>query len=297
MRGMYHQHPKNLLELCAGDWAGPLSTTKFPALCRTRTVRSPPDQRRDAPDGPSERASRCLGERHFSVKISPVTPTMHIAHTTQTCRSGALCGGFRNGDALHMMRHGETLIDTVRDARRVANEGNIAEHRRLAKPALLQTIVVYRLPRAPLRVSSNRRDSPFLCMQNPTVLHLRAASLVADRFPLYPSGAPHTPGDPTPLPIAPIAASTDRQTHTKNEDGAPFVQEDSRSSLLANAWLSTRDLAGCLRADTSTLRRWRTARPPQGPPFVAVSDRVVMYSAVDVGGWLHSRRTVPRRDA
>ncbi|MFF0506310.1 helix-turn-helix transcriptional regulator [Streptomyces fimicarius] len=105
------------------------------------------------------------------------------------------------------------------------------------------------------------------------------------------------PGDPTPLPIEPIAASTECQKHTKNERNAQFNRDDSRLSLLANAWYSTRDLAACLRVDTSTLRRWRTARPPQGPPFVAVSERVVMYSAVDVEEWLRGRRTVPRRDA
>ncbi|MFD0296044.1 helix-turn-helix transcriptional regulator [Streptomyces sp. NPDC127061] len=99
------------------------------------------------------------------------------------------------------------------------------------------------------------------------------------------------------MPTEPIADYTDRQTHTKNEDGAPFVQDDSGSSLLANAWYSTRDLAACLRVNTSTLRRWRTARPPQGPPFVSVSERVIMYSAVDVEEWLHRHRTVPRRDA
>ncbi|MFD4796595.1 helix-turn-helix transcriptional regulator [Streptomyces anulatus] len=131
-------------------------------------------------------------------------------------------------------------------------------------------------------------------MQNPTVLHLRAASLVADLL-LYPL-ALHTPGDPAPLPTEPIADDTDRQTYTKNEDGAPFVREDSQSSLLANAWYSTRDLAACLHVNTSTLRRWRTARPPQGPPFVSVSERVIMYSAVDVEEWLRRHRTVPRRD-
>lgn len=98
------------------------------------------------------------------------------------------------------------------------------------------------------------------------------------------------------MPIEPIAASTDRQTHTKNEKDAQFIRGDSRSSLLANAWYSTRDRAACLRVDTSALRRWRTARPPQGPPFVAVSERVVMYSAVDVEEWLRRHRTVPRRD-
>ncbi|WP_329938439.1 helix-turn-helix transcriptional regulator [Streptomyces sp. BE308] len=83
----------------------------------------------------------------------------------------------------------------------------------------------------------------------------------------------------------------------KNEGDAPFVRDGSRSSLLANAWYSTSDLAACLRVNTSTLRRWRTARPPQGPPFVSVSERVIMYSAVDVEEWLHRHRTVPRRDA
>jgi hypothetical protein len=36
-------------------------------------------------------------------------------------------------------------------------------------------------------------------------------------------------------------------------------------------------------------------RPPQGPPFVALSARVVMYSALDVEEWLRSRRTAPAK--
>ncbi|MFF7337421.1 helix-turn-helix transcriptional regulator [Streptomyces sp. NPDC008163] len=83
----------------------------------------------------------------------------------------------------------------------------------------------------------------------------------------------------------------------ERSDGSPIVQDDSRSFLLSNAWYSASDLAARLRVDSSTLRRWRTARPPQGPPFVAVSARVIMYSAVDVEEWLHSRRTDPRREA
>ncbi|QEU97069.1 DNA-binding protein [Streptomyces kanamyceticus] len=66
---------------------------------------------------------------------------------------------------------------------------------------------------------------------------------------------------------------------------------------MANAWYSTSDLAACLHVDASTLRRWRTARPPQGPPFVSFSERVLMYSALDVEEWLHSHRTVPGREA
>ncbi|MFE6974772.1 helix-turn-helix domain-containing protein [Streptomyces sp. NPDC057682] len=99
------------------------------------------------------------------------------------------------------------------------------------------------------------------------------------------------------MPTEPIAHYTDRQTYTKNEGGAPLVRNDSQSSLLANAWYSTRDLAACLRVNASTLRRWRTARPPQGPPFVSVSERVIMYSAVDVEEWLRRHRTVPGRVA
>ncbi|GGN23303.1 helix-turn-helix domain-containing protein [Streptomyces fuscichromogenes] len=75
------------------------------------------------------------------------------------------------------------------------------------------------------------------------------------------------------------------------------VHDGSRSSFLANGWYSTSDPAVCLRVDASTLRRWRAARPPQGPPFVSVSERVVMYSALDVEEWLRSRRTVPGREA
>ncbi|MGW2482340.1 helix-turn-helix transcriptional regulator [Streptomyces sp. NPDC001571] len=93
------------------------------------------------------------------------------------------------------------------------------------------------------------------------------------------------------MPLEPITDSTNHQSHRK-EDGA-----GSRSPILANGWYSTSDLAACLRVDASTLRRWRTTRPPQGPPFVSISERVVMYSAQDVEEWLRSRRTVPGGEA
>lgn len=64
--------------------------------------------------------------------------------------------------------------------------------------------------------------------------------------------------------------------------------------MLLNArWYSSNELAKLLHVDASTLRRWRTARPPQGPAFVQVSDRVFMYSSDDVEKWLASRRTDP----
>ncbi len=58
--------------------------------------------------------------------------------------------------------------------------------------------------------------------------------------------------------------------------------------------LTTEDVARMLRLDPSTLRRWRTAHPVQGPPFVQISERVTVYRPEDVDEWLLSRRTVPR---
>ncbi|MFE5842511.1 hypothetical protein ACFQ7N_12780 [Streptomyces niveus] len=86
-------------------------------------------------------------------------------------------------------------------------------------------------------------------------------------------------------------------TMPRSENEETVRVADMQFPILANAWYSTSELAGHLRVDTSTPRRWRTARPPQGPPFVSVSDRVVMYSALDVEEWLRSRRTVPHREA
>jgi len=52
-----------------------------------------------------------------------------------------------------------------------------------------------------------------------------------------------------------------------------------------------------LGVDPSTLRRWRTAHPPQGPPFVWLSGGVTRYSELDVSSWLASRRKEPGRAA
>ncbi|KAA1024769.1 helix-turn-helix domain-containing protein [Pseudonocardia sp. EV170527-09] len=69
------------------------------------------------------------------------------------------------------------------------------------------------------------------------------------------------------------------------------------ADLLLGRWYSTEELAELLNVDPSSVRRWRTARPPQGPPFVRVSSRVTMYSAADVETWLRSRRVDPGRAA
>lgn len=63
--------------------------------------------------------------------------------------------------------------------------------------------------------------------------------------------------------------------------------------LLTGRWLTTEELAELLDVDGSTVRRWRTSRPVQGPPFVQLSERVTMYSAHDVEHWLRSRRIDP----
>ena len=48
-----------------------------------------------------------------------------------------------------------------------------------------------------------------------------------------------------------------------------------------------------LRVDPSSVRRWRTARPLQGPPYIQLSERVIMYAVEDVREWLSSRRVRP----
>ena len=63
--------------------------------------------------------------------------------------------------------------------------------------------------------------------------------------------------------------------------------------MLYGEWLTTKQLARLIRIDPSTLRRWRTGRPAQGPPFVRMSDQVTVYCAADVERWLASRRVDP----
>lgn len=57
--------------------------------------------------------------------------------------------------------------------------------------------------------------------------------------------------------------------------------------------ITTEELARMLRVDPSSIRRWRTARPQQGPPFIQLSERVIMYAIEDVRDWLASRRVRP----
>jgi hypothetical protein len=52
-----------------------------------------------------------------------------------------------------------------------------------------------------------------------------------------------------------------------------------------------------LQVDASSIRRWRTSDPPQGPPFIRLSSRVTIYSASDVETWLRAKRIDPERAA
>ncbi|MEU7883467.1 helix-turn-helix transcriptional regulator [Microbispora bryophytorum] len=69
------------------------------------------------------------------------------------------------------------------------------------------------------------------------------------------------------------------------------------TDLLEGGWYTTEELARLLKVDPSTVRRWRTSRPVQGPPFVQLSSRLTLYSVRDVERWLSSRRTDPSEAA
>ncbi|MFC8716045.1 helix-turn-helix domain-containing protein [Kitasatospora sp. NPDC057198] len=67
--------------------------------------------------------------------------------------------------------------------------------------------------------------------------------------------------------------------------------------LLHSGWYSTEELASLLKVDPSTLRRWRSATPPQGPPFVQIAPRLYLYSIPDTQLWLAQKRTDPSEAA
>lgn len=62
-------------------------------------------------------------------------------------------------------------------------------------------------------------------------------------------------------------------------------------------FLSTNELASLIHVDPSTLRRWRTAKRPAGPPFTRLSPRVVVYNIVDVRRWIALKRIDPAEGA
>jgi predicted DNA-binding transcriptional regulator AlpA len=66
---------------------------------------------------------------------------------------------------------------------------------------------------------------------------------------------------------------------------------------LDEEWWSTEEVAALVGVDASTIRRWRTARPAQGPPFVRLTSRVTKYVPADVRLWMRRHRTDPERAA
>jgi Helix-turn-helix domain len=56
---------------------------------------------------------------------------------------------------------------------------------------------------------------------------------------------------------------------------------------------TTEQVAKLLKVDESSLRRWRTACPPQGPAFVQLSARVTRYMRADVDAYLQRNRVDP----
>lgn len=69
--------------------------------------------------------------------------------------------------------------------------------------------------------------------------------------------------------------------------------DETPGYLQASRLLTTEEIARLLRVDPSSVRRWRAERPPQGPPFIRLSERVVLYDAGDLQTWLDERRTAP----
>jgi integrase len=88
-----------------------------------------------------------------------------------------------------------------------------------------------------------------------------------------------TPPNPA-IPEPPTASHS-------NGEPPPFSARD-------DDWYTTAELARLLRVDASTVRRWRTARPAQGPAFVRISERVVRYRPADVERWAAQHRVDPR---
>ncbi|MFF2082870.1 helix-turn-helix domain-containing protein [Nocardia sp. NPDC058176] len=69
------------------------------------------------------------------------------------------------------------------------------------------------------------------------------------------------------------------------------VNDDAR--LNESSWYTTEEVAALLKVDASSLRRWRTASPPQGPPFVHLTGRVTRYLGSDVLAYLRRNRIDP----
>lgn len=76
-------------------------------------------------------------------------------------------------------------------------------------------------------------------------------------------------------------------------DPALPAVEAAPAGLRTSRLLTTEEVARILRVDTSSVRRWRAEQPTQGPPFIRLSERVVLYDSNDRQDWLDERRTIP----
>ncbi|MCG5464864.1 helix-turn-helix domain-containing protein [Micromonospora sp. MED01] len=83
-------------------------------------------------------------------------------------------------------------------------------------------------------------------------------------------------------------------TQSPAPDRRATPEADGTIRLSPKLFMSTEELAELLDVDPSTIRRWRTVPPLQGPPFIQISDRVVKYATADVERWLSARRVHPR---
>ncbi|RVX39748.1 hypothetical protein EDD27_2118 [Nonomuraea polychroma] len=79
-----------------------------------------------------------------------------------------------------------------------------------------------------------------------------------------------------------------RQVHT------PLPPLGKCKSPVVHGWPGTEEVAALLKVDPSTIRRWRTARPPPGPPFVRLTSRLTLYSVHDLEHWVTQHRIDPK---
>lgn len=73
-------------------------------------------------------------------------------------------------------------------------------------------------------------------------------------------------------------------------DHSDSPDQSLTEDVLSGGFLSTEEVAALIGVDASTLRRWRTAEPPMGPPFIPISERVTKYCKVDLRRWIDEHR-------
>ncbi|MFC1443059.1 hypothetical protein ABUW04_32935 [Streptacidiphilus sp. N1-10] len=93
----------------------------------------------------------------------------------------------------------------------------------------------------------------------------------------------------SPDQIAQLLSMRARQDSALHEPLDAPADDD----LLHSGWYTTEEMSSLLKVDPSTLRRWRTTTPPQGPPFVKLASRHYVYSVLDAQRWIHARRIDP----